>query len=529
MPIILLQKKIRLLTTLPTQPAARSTITTLSPILAILATLGYIGAEITSPVQSSFRLDGIPARQVQPVNAVAKLESELSALQQTLADRSRVTDLKEAMQVGLLNNPQLAAAYAQIQGQQWNLIAVQRQWLPTLNASSIQGIPEQQWSYSNSSLGAPINISQNSYSNNLAVSIGVNLSWTFFDQSRGPSINAASEDLKRQKLLFDVSARNLVLQIQDSYFALQEQLQLIRSYQEILAGTTRQVSLTEAQFNSGLVSIADVEQIRTQQYSTLTTLLATYRQLIAASAAVAEVMALPPGTLVVPKEQLAPVGNWNETLEVTIEQALKLREEIQASLASAASASWSATSLFNSYWPQFNISAGGAYQSNSSNGSYPGAEGSVNQSSLNWDGGVRLGFTWQIFDGGIAAAQGETQKAAARQATDQAAERRLNVTREVEQSYAVYLTSKLALETTRLQAQSASDASIAVQERFSVGVSDMATVVQSLNQAITAASNYATAIRLYNSSVAGLYRTSAQWPETTLTLIEKRVEQLRNR
>ena len=86
MPIILLQKKIRLLTTLPTQPAARSTITTLSPILAILATLGYIGAEITSPVQSSFRLDGIPARQVQPVNAVAKLESELSALQQTLAD-----------------------------------------------------------------------------------------------------------------------------------------------------------------------------------------------------------------------------------------------------------------------------------------------------------------------------------------------------------------------------------------------------------------------------------------------------------
>ena len=500
-----------------------------SSILAVLATLSYIGAGFTLPAHSSYLLDGFQARQVQPVREVAKLESDLSILQKSLADRSRVTDLKEAMQIGLLKNPQLAAAYAQIQGQQWNLIAVQRQWLPTLSSSSIQGIPGQQWSSSNSSVGAPLNLSQNSYNNDLAISIGVNLAWTFFDPSRGPSINAASEDLRRQKLLFDVSARNLVLQIQDSYFALQEQLQLIQSYQEILAGTTRQVKLTEAQFNSGLASIADVEQIRTQQYSTLTTLLTTYRQFITSSAAVAEAMALPPGTLVVPKEQLTPVGNWDETLQATIEQALKLREEIQASLASAASATWSATSLFNRYWPQFSVSAGGAYLSNSGYGSYSSVEGSVNRTSLNWDGGVRVGFTWQIFDGGIAAAQAEVQKAAARQATDQAEERRLNITREVEQSYASYLTSKLALDTTKLQADSASDASIAVQERFSVGVTDMATVVQSLNQAITAASNYATAIRVYNGSVAGLYRTSAQWPETTLTLIEQRIEQLRKR
>jgi outer membrane protein TolC len=357
----------------------------------------------------------------------------------------------------------------------------------------------------------------------------MNLAWTFFDASRGPSINAASEDLRRQKLLFDVSARNLVLQIQDSYFALQERLQLIASYQEILAETNRQVRLTESQFNSGLVSIADVEQIRTQQYSTLSTLLATYRQLFADSAAVAEVMALPPGTLVIPKEPLKPAGIWDQPLKATIEQALMLREEIQASLASAASASWSATSLFNSYWPKFNVSAGATYQSNNINGSFTGVNSSVNQTNLNWNGGVGLGFTWQIFDGGIAAAQAEAQRATARQATDQAAERRLNVTREVEQSYAAYLTSRLALESTRLQADAARAASVAVQERFSVGVTDMATVVQSLIQAITAAANYATAIRSYNSSVAGLYRTSARWPESTRPLVEQRVQQLRNR
>jgi outer membrane protein TolC len=479
--------------------------------------------------KTPYSLNGIPAKQVQPVKEVSILEAELTALQQKLRARARPTSLSEAIEVGLLSSPQLAIAYAQIQGQQWNLIAVQRQWLPTLNASSIQGIPGQNWSSGNSFIGEPVNINQFAYESEQAVNIGINLAWTFFDPSRGPSIKAASEDLKRQKLLFDVSARNLVLQIQDSYFSLQEQIQLIRSYQEILSGTTKQVQLTEAQFNSGLVSIADVEQIRTQQYSTLATLLATYRQLITSSAAVAEVMALPPGTLVVPKEPLSSVGQWQESLQSTIDQALKLREEIQASLATASSASWTATSLFNSYWPKFNISAGANYQSNNSSGSFVGVNGSVNQSNLNWNGGVGVGFTWQIFDGGIAAAQGEAQRAAQRQAMDQAAERKLIVTREVEQAYASYITSKLALEATRLQAESARLAALAVKERFSVGVTDMATVVVSLSQAITAANNYATAIRSYNTSVAGLYRSSAKWPEATLSLVEQRVQQLRKR
>jgi hypothetical protein len=89
-----------------------------------------------------------------------------------------------------------------------------------------------------------------------------------------------------------------VLQIQDSYFSLQEQQQLISSYEEILAATTRQVETTEAQFNSGVASIADVEQIRTQQYGTLTTLINAYQQLITSAAQVAKSMALPPGTLI---------------------------------------------------------------------------------------------------------------------------------------------------------------------------------------------------------------------------------------
>lgn len=497
---------------------------------AFILAAGQLAQPNTALAQSAYRINGIAAPQVVANPLAGNLQAQLSVLQNTLKERSKFITLEQALEAGLLNNPQLAVAYAQIQGQQWNLIAVRRQWVPTANAGSTPYILGQNFRTTTQSTTLPPSNNQTTYSNaSIVGGIGLNLNWSFFNLARAPSINAAGESLRRQQLLFDVSARNLVLEIQDSYFRLQEQQQLIRSYEEILFATNRQVATTEAQFNSGLVSIADVEQIRTQQYRTLSTLINAYRQLVDAAAQVAQTMALPAGTLVLPSEQLSPLGRWEASLQVTIDQALRLREEIQASLAASASASWQATALFNSYWPQFNVSASGAYSSSNITAGFPGDILSNNSRILNWDGAVGVGFSWSFFDGGIAAAQAESQKAAALAAKDQAALERLKVTREVEVSYANYLTSLLALESSNAQAMSARSAANAAQERFAAGVTDMATVVQTLNQAIDATNAYATSIRIYNSAVAGLYRSSARWPVTTQLLIEQRVKQLSQR
>jgi outer membrane protein TolC len=483
---------------------------------------------LKSLAQAPYRLNGVAAPQVRPNPLTAQLEGELKAIKQQLEARSQRTSLNQALEAGLLHNPQLAAAYAQIQGQQWNLIAVRRQWYPSLSANSGNSSYLLGQSASTTSSGGAGTTNTTAYNNATGAGVGLSLNWTFFDPSRGPSINAASETLRQQQLLFDVSARNLVLSIQQAYFNLQEQLLLIQSYDQILASTNRQVRFSEAQFNNGLASIADVEQIRTSQFSTLTTVINAYRQLLDTSAQLAQAMALAPGTLVLPSEDLSELGRWDEPLQATIDQALRLREEIQASLAASASASWRATALFNSYWPQFNLGASGGYASNASSSGFPGA-GSSSSRSLSWNGGVGIGFSWQLFDGGINAANAEAQRAAARQAQDDAAERRLSVSREVEQSFANYRTSALALQSTKAQADSARAATIAVQERFAVGVTDMASVVQTLNLAIGAANAYAAAVRTYNSAVAALYRSSARWPEGTQPLLEQRVNTLRAR
>ena len=477
--------------------------------------------------QSVYKIEGFSAPQVRPQTLTAELEAQLRGLQGEIDARSKSFTLSQALEMGLLNSPQLAATYAEIQGQQWNLVAVRRQWYPTLSASSEPFVPGRRFGSSNSTFRDGAQVDDNSATT--ATNIGLTVGWTFFDPSRGSSINAASENLKRQQLLFDVSARNLVLEIQQVYYSLQEQRLLIEAYADILKATTRQVQTTEAQFNNGLINIADVEQIRTQQFATLSTLINAYRQFIDASSRLAQVIAMPPGALVTPSDGLQALGDWPEALQPTIEQALNLREEIKASLAEAASARWSATALFNTYWPRFSLGANGQYGNINNDQTQSSQQGNVttNTRITNWSGGFGLGFTWQFFDGGINAAQAEVQKALGRRASDQAALDRLIVTREVEQAYTAYKTSQLAMKSSEAQVTSARAAAAAVRARFDVGVSDMSSLVVALNQAINAASNYASSVRDYNGSIAALFRSSARWPANTQPLLNQRVVTLR--
>lgn len=459
---------------------------------------------------------------------VGRLQAQLDELREKFKKRSRLTNLQDAVEQSLLNNPTLAESYSQIQQRQWSLIAVRREWYPQLNANSAgvnlfgyRGVTRNSVN-SNSRSFTP----STTYENLVETSPSLQLRWTFFDPRRGASINAASESLRAQKLLFDVAARNLVLETQLAYFFLQEQLQLAGDFEVILNSTSEQVERTEALFNAGARSLSDVEQIRTQQLQNLTQLIQTYRRLVEASARLAAAMALPTGALAMPQDKLSLLGRWKLAEAETLQQAEQLREEILASLAQASSSDWQATALFYSYWPNFSTNASGFFASTNTVRGVPGSEANLN-SQRDWTGAVGLGFSWRMFDGGINAAQAEQRKASARQFNNQAAMNRLLVASQVERAYAAYQASVLALESTRQQSYSAEVAAKVVRERFNIGFEDMASVVQTYNQSILAAMAYAQSIREFNSAVAELYRFSASWPDRALPLLQTRVEKMK--
>ena len=202
---------------------------------------------------------GSRAPQVRQ-NALSKeLEQQLKQLQEKLSERSERASLLEALEQSLLYNPELAFAYSQIQQREWTLIAVRRQWYPSLTAfgtgpnSGLLGYGSKRTRLSTTS--SNLTREQQSFEQRSQVGMALNLSWTFFDPSRNSELNAATDVLRSQELLFNVSARNLALQTQLAYFSLQEQEQLIASYQRILAATTTRVNQVEALFNIGNVSI----------------------------------------------------------------------------------------------------------------------------------------------------------------------------------------------------------------------------------------------------------------------------------
>lgn len=504
---------------------------------AVLLVSCYPLASASASAISGYSFRGVQAPQVKPIPLAAELLQSLSQLRAQLRDRSVRSDLTGAIEQSLLHNPQLAESYSRIQQAQWELVAVRRQWYPTLNAAA-GGPAGGLWGYGTTSsrvseASDTLALQRDVTINQQRVSPILNLGWTFFDLSRGSDINAAGESLRSQELLFNVAARNLVLQTQLAYFNLQEQEQLIASYEENLSATTSQVNEIEALFNAGNASIADVEQIRTQQYQTLSLLISTYLSLIDASASLAKLMALPPGQLVLPKDRLDLYGQWNLPLDATIQQAQSLREEIQSSLAQASSAGWRANALLQSYWPRLSLGAIGSYGynelANNTLDRQTSSSSSITTRTSSWDGAVGLGFSWMIFDGGISAARSQSARALERQYKDTSEVQRLVITQEVEQAYASYETGRLTLLSSRQQVESARKAFTAIRERFNIGYADTTSVIQTLDQAIRAANAFARAQRQYNEAVAGLYRASAQWPDNTVALRDQRIDELRKR
>jgi len=461
----------------------------------------------------------------------ALLVGELARLEAQIGAQARPLSLQEAISSGIRANPQLLQAFSAIQQYEWQLIAAQRQWYPSLqliNGTPFAGV---QWTsftqdYATSPTAPPNYTSRTTQS---AFQPGVSISWNAIDPTRQPNINAASESLKQQKLLFDVSARNLILEIEQAYFAIQSSRELIDSFRRIYAINEQQLAMLEAQRSIGMTTVLDVEATRSQLFVQLNQLVGYTRSYIEQTATLASDLALPEGVLAIPSEPAVLQGTWPLTLQQTITQALRQREEIRASLAAAEAARWSAVAALRSYLPAFQLVGSGSVIANDGTQSYSsgGVNGTSPTTTLNKTAAIGLGFTWAIFDGGIQAANAQAAKAQARQQSAQAATTELGVIQQVRSSYGQLVTARLAYGSAQQAYRSAELAQQASRARFAVGVGDITSVVQTIQQLSQAAEQLSQATLSYNTALAQLHRYTATWPAQTHTDVQQRLNQLR--
>ena len=118
--------------------------------------------------------------------------------------------------------------------------------------------------------------------------------------------------------------------------------------------------------------------------------------------------------------------------------------------------------------------------------------------------------------------------ASAKNAEYEAEYSRYTVREQVRKSYASYKMSILDLLNTKDNLDAAENSLAVNRSRFSVGLSDITTLVQGMQLLGQATENHIKALLQHNQSVAELYRYSAIWPEGIESLINERKQELKN-
>ena len=477
--------------------------------------IGVNSAPINNNSSALIRLTKLPSIDDRDDPASQRSLQQLYHLAAQIEKRASNLTLDQALDQGLLNNPGLTSAFFDIQGSQWSLIASRRSWYPSIQLTGNSATYPGQ---SNAILGkeylslttSSARSSEVQYSQPLSIAPVLLLNWTFFDATRVPAINQALSSLVAQRFLFDVAARNLVLNLQVAYTDVQAESELVLRYQWLLELTRQQLLRAEVLVRQGRLTRASHDQLHTEQRLQLTRLIDRYQKLFTASNALASLIAVPPGQIVLSSSPFTLVPPWRQDLDSTLQQALTLREEIKQKLALADRDRWSAVRAINGYLPVFGLTGAGAYDDKRD-------QSFVQTSKAN----IGLSFQWPLFDGGIKAADSSSLRSQSASQLSAATSEELVVTKQVMDAYNVYVTSKLALQNTgpdfSLSKRTVKDAVSA----FSLN-RDVTTLVQVFNLYISAADRDVDTTRQFNTSIFGLYRFSALWPNGLSSKVEQR-------
>lgn len=458
-----------------------------------------------------------PGRSAQdpPADGSSKLYEQLRQYEDHLEHKAQRLSELQAITMGLARNPLLAQGYAEIEAARWQMIAIQREWVPTvLGKNDSPGL-----------IGFERRKTFDQITKSRYLLPEVQLQWTFFDPSRTPRTKASLASLQASRLLFDISARNLILNIQQSYAELQKQRDLEKGYSELFKLTHALAKVAQARGSDSDSSESERGQLAAEELDLLIFKINSHEQVIRQAAELARLLSLPAGELAMPSDPLQQRGRWDLSLKQTIDQALTLREEIRASLAEAEQSGWTAKAISNQVLPSLWLQAssrleGDRYAQRSKTTSARGMSISVTQ-----DAG--LYFNWPFADGGISAALARSERKRAMASNQQAERDRLDIVAEIQISHAAYISSLIVISSANDQLRESSRAIEAASHAFRRGEANATTVIQAIKNHRKAISSYGDAVKKHNSSIAELYRYSARWPETALPLLQRRVESLR--
>jgi outer membrane protein TolC len=430
--------------------------------------------------------------------------------------------LEEAIKRGVATSPELAQTVAKIQESQWSSVAINREWVPSLSLkTSSPGVLGFTTTSTSVTTKTPGSSSQEniSYKNGFQSNPYADLSWAFFDPSRGPRQVARESRTESLRNRMTFTTRELIFQIQQKYTNLQEALATEKDLINLFDQALRvYIDAHNTQKPAG-----EVSRFEAQTVSLLLARIKAHKESIQAANALAYLINLQPGKLALPSEPPAVIPIWQQTRLVSIEQALLRREELRANALDVQALMSDARAIRLRALPSLALSGQVQRQNfNLDGGSFnDNGPGTLTRSS-GYTTFAGLTFDWKLFDGGIRNAEANATDAKARQTIAQGDLDRLQITREVTDAYASFVASRIQVDAARADVDASRRSLQSALADYAAGRHDDAgtTVVQALTKLQSALGTYRNLVADQNNSVYKLYRLTSTWPPGTEPLLK---------
>lgn len=419
----------------------------------------------------------------------------------------RPLGLLEAENLAEVNNPNLKLIATQVDQAQSNLRAQIALWYPTLSLSA-NNLPSYTGGQQSSQSGDPSPITQartgNTSTNRWFYGTQVQAQWALINPQRVPAIAAARDSFEKAKDQYLIALRELRLQVDVAYFNLQQADDSVRIGQESVRASVISLRDARARFQAGVATKLEVLEAETQLARDQQLLTDSLASQAIARRTLAALLDLPQTVTPTAKDPARVVGTWQPSLPESIIAAYAFREELDQALLDISIANSTANQALGAVQPFlniFNTFIAGRYQGNQAVlVDLPGSQG------WNVDNSIGLSLTWNIFDGGAAAARSRAAKQQAQQFTYEFARRRDEIRRDVETSFYELEKNNRNLTTTAREVLSAREALRLARLRLEAGVTTQREVVNNQRDLTQAEVRHSNAISEYNRRLAELRR-----------------------
>ena len=424
----------------------------------------------------------------------------------------RPLTLEEALQLAEVNSPQLKAAALQVDQAKSSLRAAVAAWYPTIDLSA-SGLPEYfaSYSYRNPDFVSPDPLTgkpnNEFYGREWRVNGRLQVSWDLINPARVPQIAAARDRFERAGDAYLIALRDLRLEVQTAYFALQQSDAGVRIGQDSVKASLVSYRDARARFNAGVNTKLEVLEAETQLARDRNILTTNLRDQNQQRRNLARVLDLPQDVTPTAATPARPMGSWEPSLQESIVAAYNYSEELDQLILDISINNSQANASLAAVQPVVRfVNSTSASRTEGQNGQTSLSDIDMGDFTYGVQNSTALTASWRLFDGGRARAEYKRSKQAAEESRLNFARTRDQIRFQVESSFFGLRAAIQSLETTATEVLASRESLRLSQLRVQAGVGVQREVVNSQRDLTQAELKYARAITDYNRNLATLQR-----------------------